>query len=113
MTAPAASARPRFRVGLGAAVVLVLLGLAVAVLVAAMSPKGSESVVPRPATSVEPHTVAVMLVHVLGAVASPGLYELPEGSRAVDAVAAAGGFTETADQGGLNLARAVSDGEQL
>jgi competence protein ComEA len=31
----------------------------------------------------------------------------------VDAVAAAGGFTEVADAAGLNLARLVSDGEQI
>ncbi len=43
----------------------------------------------------------------------PGLYELRDGDRAVDAVAAAGGFTEAADAAGLNLARFVSDGEQI
>ena len=43
----------------------------------------------------------------------PGLYELSEGDRAVDAVAAAGGFTPEADPGGINLARLLSDGEQL
>lgn len=118
MTAPAAPIRPRLRVGFGAAVVLVLLGLAVAVLVAALSPKGEETVVSR----VEPTgEVAgqpsvgdvVLLVHVLGAVPNPGLYELAEGARTVDAVAAAGGFLDTADQAGLNLARRVTDGEQL
>jgi competence protein ComEA len=31
----------------------------------------------------------------------------------VDAVAAAGGFTDVADQSGINLARFVTDGEQL
>ena len=113
MTAPAAPARPRLRVGLGAVVVLVLLGLAVAVLVASLTPRGQESVVPRTEPGVQPSARSVILVHVLGAVVTPGLYELAEGARAVDAVAAAGGFTETADQAGLNLARPVSDGEQL
>jgi competence protein ComEA len=55
----------------------------------------------------------VLLVHVLGAVASPGVYELDEGARVVDAVAAAGGFGEQADQGSVNLARPLVDGEQL
>jgi competence protein ComEA len=54
-----------------------------------------------------------IFVHVLGAVERPGLYELADGSRAVDAVAAAGGFTDVADQSGINLARFVTDGEQL
>lgn len=44
---------------------------------------------------------------------NPGLYELPAGSRLVDAVAAAGGFTATADQAALNLAQVVEDGQQV
>lgn len=55
----------------------------------------------------------VLFVHVLGAVARPGLYEVASGSRVMDAVAAAGGFSATADPGGVNLARELSDGEQL
>lgn len=54
-----------------------------------------------------------LLVHVLGAVAAPGLVQLDEGARVVDAVAAAGGFTDDADPAGVNLARPVVDGEQL
>lgn len=52
-------------------------------------------------------------VHVAGAVASPGMYELPQGSRVSDAVNAAGGMTESADQLSVNLARMISDGEQI
>lgn len=52
-------------------------------------------------------------VHVVGAVASPGLYELESGSIANDAILAAGGFTEEALQQTVNLARVLSDGEQL
>ncbi|SFR78873.1 competence protein ComEA [Agromyces sp. CF514] len=54
-----------------------------------------------------------LLVHVLGAVARPGLVELDPGARVVDAVAAAGGFGADADPAGVNLARPVVDGEQL
>ncbi|WP_255579842.1 helix-hairpin-helix domain-containing protein [Cryobacterium sp. PAMC25264] len=54
-----------------------------------------------------------IFVHVLGAVAHPGLFEVHDGARVVDAVAAAGGLLATADQAGVNLARLVSDGEQL
>jgi competence protein ComEA len=46
-------------------------------------------------------------------VKDPGLFQLHDGARVVDAVAAAGGFTDDAQQGGVNLARVVSDGEQL
>ncbi|KQP01962.1 hypothetical protein ASF30_00815 [Leifsonia sp. Leaf264] len=56
---------------------------------------------------------AALFVHVLGAVSRPGLYELTAGTRVMDAVAAAGGFSSTADPGGVNLARELSDGEQL
>ncbi len=52
-------------------------------------------------------------VHVVGAVASPGLYELAEGSRIKDAIDAAGGMSDDAEQGSVNLARVLSDGEQI
>ncbi|PPF84142.1 hypothetical protein C5B96_07585 [Subtercola sp. Z020] len=58
-------------------------------------------------------TGGLILLHVLGAVAHPGLYELHAGDRVVDAVAAAGGFTPNADQTQQNLARPIADGEQL
>ena len=48
-----------------------------------------------------------------GAVARPGLYELRDGDRAIDAIAAAGGFAPEADQAQLNLARLLVDGEQI
>jgi competence protein ComEA len=54
-----------------------------------------------------------VLVHVLGSVAVPGLFELPVGARVVDAIAAAGGLAPAADPARVNLARTVSDGEQL
>jgi competence protein ComEA len=104
------------RIGLGA---LVLLGLAAAVgavLVGAVRGGGAASTVPlsAPSTSAaEPVAPAVVLVHVLGAVARPGLYELAEGDRVVDAVAAAGGFTAEADQAGLNLAQVLADAQQV
>lgn len=52
-------------------------------------------------------------MHVLGAVANPGLVTLAAGGRVLDAVAAAGGLTEDADLSTVNLARPVTDGEQL
>lgn len=95
-----------------AVVVLLLVGLAVAVLVTALTGRdGSAAPVTAPsALSVETGTI---YVHVLGAVLSPGLYQLSQGDRAVDAVAAAGGFAEGADETQLNLARLLIDGEQI
>ena len=43
-------------------------------------------------------------MHILGAVKMPSVYTLAGGSRIIDAVDAAGGFTEDADEGFLNLA---------
>ena len=48
-------------------------------------------------------------VDVKGAVKSPGIYNLPLGSRVHDAVQKAGGMTENADGKTLNLAQKVSD----
>ncbi|MCU1481610.1 MAG: hypothetical protein JWQ19_2396 [Subtercola sp.] len=53
------------------------------------------------------------MVHVTGFVQRPGVYELHQGDRVIDAVTAAGGFAPTADQSQLNLARALKDGEQV
>ena len=51
----------------------------------------------------------LITVDVKGAVKSPGIYDLPVGSRVNDAVQKAGGLTEQADSKGLNLAQKVSD----
>ena len=52
-------------------------------------------------------------VYVCGAVKNPGLYELPEGSRKMDALEAAGGFGEDACTDYINLADYITDGEML
>ncbi|WP_456817988.1 helix-hairpin-helix domain-containing protein [Cellulomonas sp. URHB0016] len=56
---------------------------------------------------------AQVVVHVAGAVMSPGVVRLPVGSRVVDALASAGGATADADLTSLNLARVLVDGEQV
>lgn len=56
---------------------------------------------------------APLCVHVDGAVRTPGVYYLDAGSRIVDAVAAAGGLTETAYTAAVNLAQVLQDGEQV
>lgn len=100
--------------GVGAVVVLLLVGLGGAVLVSALLPGTDQSAVVAPQESPGPPSVtAGILVHVLGAVTRPGLYELSEGDRVVDAIALAGGLSDGADPAGVNLARLVSDGEQL
>jgi competence protein ComEA len=127
MTSPGrllAPATGRLRLGLGAAVVLVILGLGIAVLVSTLGSHGSTTSFATGAASsrsspgatspgVATAGAAPIYVHVVGAVAHPGLFALRDGDRVVDAVSAAGGFTDTADQSQVNLARFVSDGEQL
>ena len=52
-------------------------------------------------------------VFVCGAVRMPGVYELPDASRAKAAVDAAGGFREDADTEWCNLAQLLYDGQKL
>jgi competence protein ComEA len=52
-------------------------------------------------------------VHVAGRVRHPGLVRLPAGSRVQDAIRAAGGATSGADLDAINLARKLTDGEQV
>jgi competence protein ComEA len=54
-----------------------------------------------------------LFVHIVGEVKVPGMYQLPLGARLVDAVFAAGGLTQEADNSSVNLARELSDGEQV
>lgn len=114
METPEGYVRPQRRIGIGAAIVVVLLALAVTVGIglvrSASTPTETVS-----AHASEPDAVRApeLFVHVSGAVAAPGLYRLTDGSRVVDAIAAAGGFADGADEAGVNLARPMSDGEQL
>ncbi|MBP3866993.1 MAG: helix-hairpin-helix domain-containing protein [Eggerthellaceae bacterium] len=66
----------------------------------------------QPAESVDAAPQSIY-VHVSGAVASPGLYELEEGSRVASAVEAAGGFADDAAPESVNLARKLEDGEMV
>ena len=87
----------------------VLFGLFIAVLVwvVARNPSG-QAVTLRPVPTEKP-----IVVQVSGAVPRPGVYALAQGSRVQDAISAAGGFLAEAEKTGINLARALEDGEQL
>ena len=52
-------------------------------------------------------------VYVCGAVRTPGVVEVPEGSRAAEALELAGGMTTEADPFYVNLAEIVTDGQKL
>lgn len=71
---------------------------------------------PRPPLSriaPSPSPLKMLVVHVAGAVASPGVYELEDGSRVRDAVAAAGGAAAGANLDALNLAQVLVDGQKV
>ena len=71
----------------------------------------SESVtIEEPSSSIDQPSV---FVHVVGEVEKPGIYIVATRARVFDAIVAAGGFTKSADQSTVNLAREVSDGEQV
>jgi competence protein ComEA len=86
-----------------------LLGLLLAggIFLVVRAPRG-ESVTLRPPPTEEPFQV-----HVSGAVVRPGVYDLAEGARVLDAVEAAGGFVAEADKNALNLAARIEDAEKL
>ena len=58
-------------------------------------------------------TPASLFVHVAGWVRRPGVYELREGDRVIDAIERAGGAKKGAELGGLNLAALLVDAQQV
>jgi len=78
---------------------------------------GTPSAVPPSSTGQRATASGTIFVDVEGAVAEPGIRELPAGSRVADAIAAAGGYGTDADleaaATAINLAQALTDGEQV
>lgn len=104
----------RARVSIGAAVVLGLIVLSIAVGVGIMRGQAAPSeTVPLGSDAATTAPSGELYVHVLGAVHKPGLYVLDLDARLVDAIAAAGGTTDDADLTAINLARLLTDGEQI
>jgi competence protein ComEA len=73
---------------------------------------------PQPGTNQSPGTGAtpnqqLVVVYVAGKVRRPGLVRAPIGSRVADVLALAGGALRGVDLTTLNLARQVTDGEQI
>jgi competence protein ComEA len=70
----------------------------------------------RPAARASPEptpTPILLLVHVAGWVNNPGVYELHEGQRVIDAIEAAGGAKAGADLTTINLAALLTDAQQI
>jgi competence protein ComEA len=87
----------------------VIFGLAGAggIWLASSPPRGN------PIELLPPPTPVPIQVHVTGAVANPGVYALPVDSRVQDAIQAAGGFAENANDTAVNLATLLEDGAQI
>lgn len=90
----------------GFIIVGILLGAGVLFLIT--RPQRGEPIRLLPAPTQSP-----IMVYVSGEVIKEGLYTLPAGSRVNDAIQEAGGFTENANTGALNLAKILVDGEQI
>lgn len=96
------------RVLLAVAALVAAVGLSVTVLSwPDAEPAATAPAAPETPTSA-PETI---VVSVAGAVNEPGIVELESGARVADAIEAAGGLTDGADPGFLNLARVVADGD--
>jgi competence protein ComEA len=67
----------------------------------------------RPTPGTAPPSDGPVVVSVVGLVHKPGLVTLTPGARIADAITAAGGAVDGADLIGLNMARRVTDGEQI
>jgi len=103
-----------------------LLGAVVAVLAAGLGgwwalrppPPPVEDTLPQAAAmstapTPPPSVPGVLVVHVDGAVAQPGVHEVVAGARVIDAVQAAGGLGPSADRTRINLAQPLADGQRV
>jgi competence protein ComEA len=123
---PASWRDARIDPGRPGALAVVLVGIVAAVVAAvgvwreaprAEPVSGLPALVTTTEAAVPTSSVAAVLddlvVAVAGKVRRPGLVRVPPGSRVADAVEAAGGVLPGVDLAGVNLARKVSDGEQV
>ena len=98
-------------------IVAVLAGLVALVAFGELWPRDAPaaSVLPLAVTSPRPAEPPPQpaVVHIVGAVRRPGVYQLPPGARVRDAVRRAGGPTRGALLSAINLAQRLADGEQV
>lgn len=78
-----------------------------------MVSSASPTAAPDPAAGPVQSAAQPVVVSVVGLVHKPGLATLTPGARVADALTAAGGALDGADTAGLNMARLLTDGEQI
>lgn len=97
-----------------AGLVVLLAGAVLATaLVVRAQPIAGDDARPAPVPTPADGGAVALTVHVVGEVLRPGVVGLPTGARVQEAIAAAGGPTASARLDALNLARPLTDGEQL
>ena len=87
---------------LALAAVVAFVSLVLVVVNRPEPPAGEFSINEQPSDSVP--IEQYLYVHIVGEVVTPGMYQLPLGARLVDAVFAAGGLTEFADNSSYQMA---------
>ena len=92
---------------------LLILGVLVILFSALIVVRGNSHEVVAP--PIVPIQIAApeIFIDVTGAVNKPGVYTMPANSRVIDAIKAAGDSAPGADLSTINLARVLSDGEQI
>jgi len=119
-TGTAPEARPQTALLLAAAVGMLVVGSLAVVAYAELRTGGQVELVSGTAGSGGPNatpSTPMLVVQVTGAVARPGVYSLPAGSRVGDAIKAAGGYSTDVDpraaETALNLAARLQDAESI
>ena len=87
---------------------VVIAGTAVLAIVMQLDHRAAPSI-----SIVEPSEPATIVVAIDGAVESPGIYELPYGSRVHDLLEASGGYLSSSDLAAINQAALLIDGQRL
>ncbi len=107
----------RLQLAMVALPLLALLAVAGSRLAGVGATEGPATAVPLarsdPAAAGSTESSTRLVVHVVGAVRRPGLFELAEDARVADAVGRAGGPTRRADLSAVNLAAPLADGQQV
>ncbi len=76
-------------------------------------PQSEPAVLQEIPTAATESVTTSLIINVAGKVKNPGVYQLPPGSRVVDALEAAGQQLKGVDISDINLARVLVDGEQI
>lgn len=107
----------RHRLAVVVVIIALLTAIGTVIMVTSRQPTAEAAPALPPAISAAPTTAtpapSTLVISVVGKVATPGLVTLTDGARVADAIRAAGGVAPGTDATSLNLARRLTDGEQI